>query len=176
MLSIDWHAMFVPTMSLGELVLRGSAIYLFLTVMLRLFRRDAGALGTADLLVIVIIADAAQNGMAGEYHSVTEGAVLIATIFGWNYGLDWLAYRSPAIRQLLEPSPLVLIKDGRVQGRNLRAEMLTLDDLMEQLREHGVEEVGRVRRCVLESDGQVSVLQYGGRSPGDAEERRQGST
>lgn len=175
-MAIDWHAMFVPTMSLWELVLRGSAIYLFLTVMLRLFRRDAGALGTADLLVIVIIADAAQNGMAGEYHSVTEGAVLIATIFAWNYGLDWLTYRSPLVRRLLEPAPLLLIKNGRVLDRNLRAEMLTVDDLMEQLREHGVDDVARVRRCLLESDGQVSVLQYSGGSSGPAQGHRQGAT
>jgi uncharacterized membrane protein YcaP (DUF421 family) len=126
--------------------------------MLRLFRRDAGALGAADLLVIVIIADAAQNAMSVEYHSLTEGAVLIATIFGWNYGLDWLSYRSPAVRKLLQPAPLLLVRNGQIQRRNLRAELLTVDDLMAQLRQHGVEDVAVVRRCYLEGDGHLSVI------------------
>lgn len=156
--SIDWHSLFVPSMSLLELVLRGTAVYLFLIVMLRLFRRDAGALGAADLLVIVIIADAAQNAMSVQYHSLTEGAVLIATIFGWNYGLDWLSYRSTAVRQLLQPAPLLLVRNGQLQRRNLRAEMLTVDDLMAQLRQHGIEKIESVRRCYLEGDGHLSVI------------------
>lgn len=160
-MAINWHDLFVPTVSLWEMILRGSATYLFLVFMMRLFRRDSGALGTADLMVIVIIADAAQNAMSADYHSLTEGATLIATIFAWNYGLDWLSYRSPFVRKLLQPEPLLLIEDGKVQRKHLKAEMLTMDDLMEQLREHGVDQVKAVRRCFLEADGHLSVLLYG---------------
>ena len=156
--AIDWHALFVPTVSLLELVLRGSVMYLFVLVAMRLFRRDAGALSTADLLVVVLVADAAQNAMASEHHSLTEGAVLIATIFAWNYGLDWLAYRYPRVHRLLNPPPLLLIENGRLQGRNLRAEMLTKADLAEQLREQGIEDFAEVRRCYLEGDGHLSVI------------------
>ena len=80
-LEIDWHAVLVPTVSLLELVLRGSLMYLGILAALRIFRREAGALSTADLLVIVLVADAAQNAMASQYDSVTEGLVLVATIF-----------------------------------------------------------------------------------------------
>ena len=156
--AIDWHALFVPTVSLLELVLRGSVMYLFVLVAMRLFRRDAGALSTADLLVVVLVADAAQNAMASEHHSLTEGAVLNATIFAWNYGLDWLAYRYPRVHRLLNPPPLLLIENGRLQGRNLRAEMLTKADLAEQLREQGIEDFAEVRRCYLEVDGHLSVI------------------
>ncbi len=163
MLDIDWHAAFVPTVNLLELVLRGSVIYLLILAALRLFRREAGALSTADLLVIVLVADAAQNAMAAEYHSITEGVVLVATIFAWNYALDWLGFRYRWVYRLLHPAPLLLIKDGRVQRRNLRSEMLTLDDLTEQLREQGVQDVAEVRRCYLEADGHMSVIR---REPG----------
>ena len=160
-MGIHWHDLLVPTVSLWEIILRGSAIYLFLVVMMRLFRRNSGALGTADLMLVVIIADAAQNAISADYHSLTEGAVLIATIFAWNHGLDWLSFRSPAVRKLLQPSPLLLVNDGVVQRKNLRSEMLTLDDLKEQLREHGVDDLARVRRCYLEADGRFSVLLAG---------------
>ena len=61
------------------------------------------------------MANAAQNAMASEHRSLTEGVVLIATIFCWNYGLDWLAYRFRPLYQLLNPAPLLLIENGRIQ-------------------------------------------------------------
>jgi uncharacterized membrane protein YcaP (DUF421 family) len=165
-LAIDWRDVFVPSMSLLELVFRGSILYLTILALLRILRRDAGAMGTADLLVIVLVADAAQNAMAAEYKSITEGIVLVGTIFAWNYALDWLGYRYRWVYRLLHPAPLLLVKDGRVQRRNLRSEMLTLDDLLEQLREQGVDDVCQVKRCHLEADGHLSVIrQEGGEAP-----------
>ena len=155
---VDWHKMFVPSVSPLELVLRGSVMYLAILAAMRVFRRQAGSLNTADLLVVVLVADAAQNGMASEYYSVTEGLVLIATIYAWNYLLDVAAYRWPAVHQLLNAPPLPLVTDGQVVRRNLRQEMLTLDDLMEQLREQGVERLSEVRHCCLEGDGHLSVI------------------
>jgi uncharacterized membrane protein YcaP (DUF421 family) len=157
-LNIDWHSLLVPSVSLLELVLRGSVMYLAILAALRLFRREAGALGTADLLVIVLVADAAQNAMASQYGSITEGAVLVATIFLWNYLLDWLAYRYGWVYRLLHPAPLTLIENGHIQRRSLRSEMLTVADLKEQLREQGVEDIGQVKRCYLEADGRLSVI------------------
>ena len=157
---IDWHNMFVPSESLPELFLRGTIMYLFVLALMRVFRREAGSLSIPDLLVVVLVADAAQNGMSAEYHSITEAFVLVATIFLWNYALDWLSYRSPTIYRLLHPTPLLLIKDGRVLRRNLASEMLTLGDLMSQLREQGVEDVRQVKRSFVEPDGRLSVVKY----------------
>ena len=150
--------MFVPTGSLLELVVRGSLMYLLILAGFRVFRRDAGSLSVSDLLVVVLIADAAQNGMAGEYKSLTEGVVIVATIFAWNYVLDWLAYRSRFVYWLLHPPSLLLIRNGQIQFRNLRSQLITKDDLLEQLREQGVESVERVKKCFLESDGRMSVI------------------
>jgi len=165
--SVDWHAIFVPSGSLLELVVRGSLMYLLILAAFRVFRRDAGSMGISDLLVVVLVADAAQNGMAGEYKSLTEGAVLVATIFAWNYSLDWLAYHSRFVYWLLHPPPLLLVNHGRLQHRNLRSQMITRDDLFEQLREQGVDDVSEVKACWLESDGRLSVLkvQIDGESP-----------
>ena len=156
--AIDWHQMFVPTGSLLELIVRGSLMYLLILAGFRIFRRDAGSLSVSDLLVVVLIADAAQNGMAGEYKSLTEGVVIVTTIFAWNYLLDWLAYRSRFVYWLLHPPSLLLIRNGQIQFRNLRSQLITKDDLLEQLREQGVEGVERVKACFLESDGRMSVI------------------
>ena len=79
-------------------------MYLGLFVILRFMaRRQAGQFGPADLLVIVLIADAAQNGLGKEYQSVTEGLVLVMTIVAWEFLLDWLAYRYPLSSHSLSP-------------------------------------------------------------------------
>ncbi len=157
--SVDWHAMFVPAIGLAEVVLRGSIMYLALFAILRFIgRRQAGHFGPADLLVIVLIADAAQNALGKDYNSITEGIVLVCTIVGWEYALDWLAWRFPALRSILKAPALKLIENGRILEQNMRKEMLTRDELMGQLREEGVEDLAAVKVARLEGDGRLSVI------------------
>ncbi len=155
---VDWHAVFVPSMALLELFVRGTAMYLGILVFMRLLNRQKGALSTADLLVLIVVADAAQNAMSAQYTSLTEGIFLVGTIFLWDYVLDRLSYHSPAFRKLLSEPPVLLIADGQLQYRNLKKEMLTRDDVLEQLREQGVDDIKHVRKCCLESDGHFSVI------------------
>jgi len=173
LLQIDWKAVFVPEVALLEIVLRGTLVYLLLFFVLRVLRREAGALGISDLLVVVLIADAAQNAMSSEYKSVTEGAVLVGTIMAWDYSLDWLGYRFPAFARVLRPAPLPLVKDGRALRQNMRKEMISMEELMSQLREQGVEHLSEVKRCYLEGDGHVSVIKKdSGGGDGPKGERR----
>ena len=140
-LSVDWNSVFVPAIGLAEIVVRGSLMYLGLFVILRIMaRRQAGHFGPADLLVIVLIADAAQNGLGKDYGSVTEGLALVLTIVAWEYLLDWISWRFPSTRPYLTPPSLTLIRDGRLIPQNLRKEMITEDELQSQLREQNVED------------------------------------
>jgi uncharacterized membrane protein YcaP (DUF421 family) len=109
-------------------------------------------------LLVVLIADAAQNGMTGEYKSITEGILLCATIVGWSIFLDWLAFYVPIVRGLIEPPEKLLVKDGRMNRRNMKAELVTEDELMSQLRQHGIEDVREVAKAYVEPDGQFSVI------------------
>ncbi len=155
---LDWSTIFVPTLPIAEIFLRGTVIYLLLFGILRVLRREAGAISVGDLLVVVLVADAAQNAMASDYKSITEGVLLVGTIVGWDYFLNWLGYRSRWVHDLLRPPPLALIKDGRLLRRNLRQELITTDELMSELRQQGVDSVDTVRRCYLEGDGHFSVI------------------
>ena len=163
-LDIDWHTLLVPTHSVLEMIVRGTIMYLALFLLLRfLARRLTGTLGTADVLVIVIIADAAQNGMAHDYASVTEGIVLVLTIVAWDFLIDWLSYHVPPLRRLLEQQPLPLMRNGKFLVRNMRKEMVTHDEMFAQLREHGVESPDDVKLAQLEEDGHLSVITKNGR-------------
>lgn len=153
--------MFVPQQSVLEVFLRGTIMYLGMFALLRIFRRQAGSLGIADLLVIVVIADAAQNGMAGDSKSITEALMLISTIVLWDWLFDWLGFKSKFFEKILEPEPLMLIKGGRILRRNLKKEMITEDELMSQLRQQGVENIADVEECFLESNGHFSLIKKG---------------
>jgi uncharacterized protein DUF421 len=158
-ISVNWHSVFVPAIGLAEIVVRGSLMYLGLFAILRIMaRRQAGSFGPADLLVIVMIADAAQNGLGKDYSSVTEGLVLVLTIVAWEYLLDWISWRFPATRKYITPPSLTLIRDGRLLPENLRKEMITEDELKSQLREQDVDDYDIVKLATLEGDGRLSVL------------------
>ena len=155
---IDWQSMFVPTESIAEIVIRGTIMYLAMYFLLRIFRRQSGNVGIADLLVIVVIADAAQNGMAGDSKSITEAVILIVTIIVWDFFFDWLGFRSVLVDRLLSPDPLVLVENGKIIKKNLEKELITEDELMSQLRQQGHENLSNVKNVFLESNGHFSVL------------------
>ncbi|XTZ14427.1 DUF421 domain-containing protein [Micromonospora echinospora] len=155
----DWWKLFVPDTPLWEIALRGSVIYLTIFFLLRvLLKRESGSTGVTDLLVIVLIADAAQNAMADDYTSIADGVLLVAVIIGWAYVLDVLAYRWPAAARIIHPGSLVLVRDGRMLRRNMRRELITEDELYSQLRQQGVERLDDVREVRMESEGRFSVI------------------
>jgi uncharacterized membrane protein YcaP (DUF421 family) len=159
MLHVDWSQVFSFTVSPLELFVRGTLTYLFLFALFRFFvRRDTGGLGISDLLVLVIIADAAQNAMAGEYKSVSDGAVLILTILGWSFLLNYLSMKSRFFRRLVLPQPICLIENGIKQKQNMRRQLISEEELGEMLREHEIDDISEVRRAYLEPDGQFTVL------------------
>lgn len=158
MAAIDWNSVFMPTLSLLEMAVRGTVVYLVLFALLRMMpNREIGLTSTADLLVIVLIADAAQNAMGSTYNSITEGIVLVATILFWSYAIDWLDYRFPGLHLSSSP-PLLLIRNGRILHKNLASEKLSEEELMGQLRQRGVESPSLVKRAYIEGDGKISVI------------------
>ena len=170
---MDWAWLVDFKVPAWELILRGSAMYWALFLIFRLvLRRDVGAVGVADVLFVVLVADASQNAMTGGYTSVAEGAVLVATLIGWNLLLDWMAFRFAWAHRLVEPRPLLLIHRGRVQHKHLRAEMITLAELRGHLRQHGVESFDEVESAWFESDGQFSVIKRDGEAGESAPKRR----
>lgn len=163
---IDWREMFVPTYSIVEIVVRGMLTYFALFAIMRfLLKRQTGAVGIADLLVVVLIADAAQNAMGSEYRSITEGMLLVLTIVACDYALDWAEYRFSWLRSLTRPSSLVLVRGGRLLRRNMAQEMITEDELLAELRKDGIDNLNEVAEARMEGDGKISVLKTEERKP-----------
>jgi len=165
--SIDWASIFAIDTPLLEIFARGSCIYLSLFLMMRfILSRQTGGISITDILLIVLIADAAQNGMADDYKSVTDGLLLVATIMFWGYALDTLSYYSSFFNWLVNPREIPLIKNGRMMRKNMEREMITEEELLGHLREKGVDDAKKVKSACIESGGEISVVTYGaGRTP-----------
>jgi uncharacterized membrane protein YcaP (DUF421 family) len=159
MFDVDWQSLLLPDTPVLEIVVRGSVMYLSLFFLLRfVLRREAGALGITDLLVIVLLADAAQNGMAGDYQSISDGLVLVLTLVMWSYVLNWLSFKSTFFRRIIRPPRVMLVRDGEVIREALEQEKISVDELMGEVRTHGIEDLRKVRRAYIESDGMISVI------------------
>jgi uncharacterized membrane protein YcaP (DUF421 family) len=156
--SVQWDKLFVLTVSPIELVIRGTFIYLFILTVMRVLRREPGTIGIADLLMVVLIADAAQNAMAGDYHSILDGLILVLTIVFWNFFIDWLSVRSKTIERLTHPAPVTLVRDKRMNHKNMRKQFITANQLLSMLREHGIDDLSKVKAVYLEGSGHVSVI------------------
>lgn len=156
---VDWGALFVPQAPLLEIFTRGTVIYLGLFTLLRgVLKREAGTVGITDLLVVVLLADAAQNSLAPDSKSLPDGLALVSTIVFWAFALNWLGYRFPWLQQWLHPPPLPLVKDGRMLRRNMRHELVTEDELLGQIRLQGSEDLEGVSAAYMEGDGRISVI------------------
>jgi uncharacterized membrane protein YcaP (DUF421 family) len=159
-LGFDIGAALTPDVSLFETVVRGIVMYLSIFVLLRVVLRGrTSAVTISDLLVLVLIADAAQNAMASDYLSITNGLVLVATIVLTSFAMDWLAFRFAPLRRFVHPERKPLVVDGRVLHKNLNDELITDEELHTQLRMNGVEDLSEVKAAYLEGNGAISVIQ-----------------
>ena len=159
---MDWEKLFIPEAGFGpafaEIAVRGSIVYLSLFLALRLLpRRTIGTMGPSDLLILVVIADAVQNGMSGDYHTVTEALFLAMVIFGWATLIDWVDYKLPQLH-LATPKEILIIRDGKIIHKNLKRESVTEDEVLAQLRMHGQDSPRNVAKAFMEGDGHVSVV------------------
>lgn len=156
---MDWGSVFLPTMPVVELVVRGTVTFLALLLLLRLMgQRESGGLSLVDLLVVVLAAYAASAGLLGDSESIGDGLILVLTILVWSVALDALAYRWPALGRLLKARPKALIRDGELNRRVMRRELMNHDEVLSQLRLHGITDPGDVYRAYVEPNGMISVI------------------
>lgn len=163
---VPWRELFVPSVPIAEIVVRGSLMYLGVFAVLRLLlRRQPGGLALSDLLILVLVADASQQGMAGDYISITDGVVLVLTIVVWNYLIDWMAFKVHALNRLVYRHSTLLMKDGEIVKDAAERELVTQEELRSALRQQGVWSFEDVAEARMESNGSISVRTRAG-SPG----------
>jgi uncharacterized membrane protein YcaP (DUF421 family) len=159
--------MTAPWPVLLNVALRTSVVYFALLLGLRLIgARALGQVSPFDLVLLLVIANAVQNAMVGEDHSLTGGLVAAAVLIGWHSLVARLRLANPRMNRFLVGEGLILINRGEILDRPCRHAGVTHEELRRALREHGVASVQDVRLAVLEPDGDISVIRNDDVVPG----------
>jgi uncharacterized membrane protein YcaP (DUF421 family) len=142
-----------------DIVLRGIVIFTFLYVLMRAVgRRELSTLQPFDLILLVVVGDAVQQGLTQDDYSVTGAFLAIGTIALLQVGLSYLNYRFPRVRAYLDGSPIVIVQDGKPIEKNMKRERLTLDELREEARVQSIASLDEVAWAVMETSGKISFI------------------
>jgi uncharacterized membrane protein YcaP (DUF421 family) len=149
-----------------EIVVRATVVFFFLWLVTRVVGRSTlGELSTFQLLLFVTMGDLVQQSVTQQDYSVTSGVLAVSTFALLTVGLSYTKWRWPRARPLIHGVPVVVVSDGEPVVEAMRAERLTLDDLMAAAREQGFERFADMRLAVLEADGGISFFR---RSDGES--------
>ncbi len=159
----DWGSIFEITVPAAELVVRGTVTFLALLVLIRVVgQREAGGLGITDVLLVVLVAQAAAPGLHGDAESVGDALVVVATVLVWGVAVDAISYRWPRVGRVLKARPKLLIENGEPNRKVMRREFMTDEEVASILRLHGIEDIAVVKRARIEPNGMVSVVRRDG--------------
>lgn len=144
-----------------DIVVRSLCVYLFMIFGIRLFgKNELSQLNAGDVILLLLISNAVQNAMVGENTSLQGGLVAALVLFLVNFILKKYLFKNKKVRQFLESEPKILIKDGILNNENLKSQDVSLEELEEAVREHGVEKISDVKLSILEVDGNISVISF----------------
>ena len=140
-------------------VLRAFAIYALVMVLMRASgKRAVGQFTPFDLVLLILIGNAVQNGINGGDNSLTGAAVMATTLIALNYVVAFLTSRSRGVQCLVEGVPVVLARDGKVFEQVLRQQLVSDADFHKALRQHDIVRVSQVALALLETNGSISIV------------------
>jgi uncharacterized membrane protein YcaP (DUF421 family) len=142
-----------------DIVLRAAVVFVFVLVLTRVIgRRELGSLAPIDLILLIILGDALQQGLTQDDYSLTGAVLVVGTLAVLQVFTSWVTFRFPFTRRLLEGEPLIVVEDGKPIERNLRRERLTVEEVTESARLHQIGSLDEVKWAVLERNGEISFL------------------
>jgi uncharacterized membrane protein YcaP (DUF421 family) len=142
-----------------DLVLRATFVFAFILLLTRVIgKRELGSLQPFDLVLLIILGDALQQGLTQDDYSLTGAVLVVGTIAVLQVGVSWLTFRFPRIRPVLEGEPLIIVEDGKPIERNLKRERLTISEVAEAARREQIAHLSEVRWAILETSGTISFI------------------
>jgi uncharacterized membrane protein YcaP (DUF421 family) len=143
-----------------DIVLRTSAVFAVLLVLTRVIgRRELSSLQPFDLILLIILGDAVQQGLTQDDYSLTGAFLVVFTFAVLQVFVSWVGYKFPGTRPVLEGEPIIVVEDGKVIERNLKRERLTEEEIAEEARCSGIAHLAQVRWAVLETNGKISFIE-----------------
>lgn len=145
-----------------DIVFRGIVVFVFLYVLMRVIgRRELSSLEPFDLILLVVLGDAVQQGLTQDDYSLTGAILAIGTIAVLQLGVSYANFRFPKLRPLLDGVPIVVVEHGKPIEKNMRRERVTLDDLRRAARQQSIASLDDIEWAVMETSGSISFIKKG---------------
>jgi uncharacterized membrane protein YcaP (DUF421 family) len=142
-----------------DIVLRGIVVFVFLYALMRIMgRRELSTFEPFDLILLIILGDAVQQGLTQDDYSLTGAILAVGTIAAMQVFTSYANFRFPRIRPLLDGEPVVVVQDGKPIEKNLKRERMTIEDLAESARQQGIASIEDAAWGVMETTGRISWI------------------
>jgi uncharacterized membrane protein YcaP (DUF421 family) len=142
-----------------DIAIRAVVLYLFVFILMRIVgRRELSNLQPFDLVLLIIIGDALQQGLTQSDYSVTGAMIAVGTFALLQVGTSYLNFRVRKTRPVLEGYPIVVVQDGKIIEDNLRRERITVEELAEEARIEQIASIADVQWAVVETSGNISFI------------------
>jgi uncharacterized membrane protein YcaP (DUF421 family) len=142
-----------------DIALRALFLYAFVVFVMRVLgRRELSSLTAVDLVLLIVLGDAIQQGLTQDDYSVTGAVIAVSTIGAIQVASSYLTFRSKRARKVIEGQPIVVIQDGKLLEDNLKRERLAEDDVAEEMRMQQIGSFDEVQWAILETNGQISFV------------------
>lgn len=140
-------------------MLRAVAIYVLVMLLIRMSgKRAVGQFTPFDLVLLILLGNAVQNGINGGDNSLSGAAIMATSLIVFNYGVAWITARSARAERIVEGAPVVIARNGKLFEKVLRRELISGSDFEEALRMNNIEDVSEVEIALLETNGSISVV------------------
>ena len=148
-------------MNLLLIIVRTIFFYFLIFLVYRMMgKREVGQLGIIDLIVSILIAELAVISIENYDNNMMSSVLPILILLCLQMILAFLTLKMPKFRIFLDGNPSVIIKDGRVNYKEMTKQKYNLDDLMIQIREKGYRSIEEIEYAILENNGTLSVFPY----------------
>ena len=140
--------------------IRSILLYIIVLIVMRLMgKREIGQLQPFELAISIMIADLASTPMADTGIPLTNGIIPILALLVMHLVISIINIKSIKARQILCGKPSILIYRGKINEKNLKKERFTVNELEERLRGNNIVNIGDVEYAILETSGQITVIQ-----------------
>lgn len=143
-----------------DAVLKACIVYFALWAIVRVAgRRTLAEMTAFDFVLLLIIGGTTQRAITGQDYSLTNALILVATFVTIDVVLSLIELKSPLVRRILNATPTILVENGRLLTRRMRAARVTEDNILDSARRlHGLERMDHIKFAILESTGDISII------------------
>ena len=143
-----------------SIIFKTVLLYFFIVVVYRIMgKKEIGKLSIIDLIVSILIAELAAISIEQYEKSILISIIPIICLVLIEMLFSYIGIKSPKFRKIVDGSPVVIIKNGKLNFEAMSKLRYSLDDLVTQLREQSIKNIEEVNYAVLENNGKLSIFE-----------------